>query len=66
MKRFENQIAIVTGAGRGIGEAIAKSLASGGGKVACVSRSNSAAKVAEAINAIETATTRPELRHITK
>jgi len=51
MNRFENQIAIVTGAGRGIGEAIAKALAAGGGKVACVSRSDSAAKVAQAINA---------------
>ena len=51
MNRFENQIAIVTGAGRGIGEAIAKAFAAGGGKVACVSRSASAAKVAEALNA---------------
>ena len=51
MNRFENQISIVTGAGRGIGEAIAKALAAGGGKVACVSRSDSAAKVAQAINA---------------
>lgn len=52
MNRFENQIAIVTGAGRGIGEAIAKRLAAEGAKVACVSRSESnSAKVAEAINA---------------
>lgn len=54
MNRFENQIAIVTGAGRGIGEAIAKRLAAGGAKVACVSRSESnSAKVAEAINAAQ-------------
>ena len=51
MNRFENQTAIVTGAGRGIGEAIAKALAAGGAKVACVSRSDSASKVAQAINA---------------
>jgi len=53
MNRFENQIAIVTGAGRGIGEAIAKRLADGGAKVACVSRSEAnSAKVAEVINAV--------------
>lgn len=53
MNRLENQIAIVTGAGRGIGEAIAKRLAEEGAKVACVSRSESnAAKVADAINAV--------------
>mgnify|MGYP000845959707 CR=1 FL=1 len=52
MNRFENQIAIVTGAGRGIGEAIARRLADEGAKVACVSRSEAnAAKVAAAINA---------------
>jgi 3-oxoacyl-[acyl-carrier protein] reductase len=45
-------IAIVTGAGRGIGEAIARRLAAGGARVACVSRSEAnAAKTAEAINA---------------
>ena len=45
-------IAIVTGAGRGIGEAIARRLAREGARVACVSRTESnAAKTAEAINA---------------
>jgi 3-oxoacyl-[acyl-carrier protein] reductase len=53
MKRFENQVAIVTGAGRGIGEAIAKRLADEGAKIACVSRSEANSnKVAEALNAL--------------
>ncbi len=52
MKRLEQQIAIVTGAGRGIGEAIARRLADEGARVLCVSRSEgNAARVAEAINA---------------
>ncbi len=41
---FENQTAIVTGAGRGIGHAIAARLASEGARVACVSRSEENAK----------------------
>ena len=42
--RFENQTAVVTGAGRGIGHAIAARLASEGARVACVSRSEENAK----------------------
>jgi len=52
MGKLENQVAIVTGAGRGIGQAIAIRLANEGAKIACVSRTEAnAAKVAEEINA---------------
>jgi 3-oxoacyl-[acyl-carrier protein] reductase len=50
--RLENQNAIVTGAGRGIGYAIAVRLASEGARVACVSRSKENAKrIADELNA---------------
>jgi len=51
--RFENQTAIVTGAGRGIGHAIAVRLASEGARVACVSRSDENAKrTADELNSL--------------
>lgn len=50
--RFENQIAVVTGAGRGIGHAIAVRLASEGARVASVSRTEAnAQRTADEINA---------------
>jgi len=50
--RFGNQVAIVTGAGRGIGHAIALRLASEGARVAVVSRTEAnAERTAEEINA---------------
>ena len=51
--RFENQVAIVTGAGRGIGQAIALRLANEGARIGCVSLTDANAKhVANQINAI--------------
>ena len=51
--RFENQVAVVTGAGRGIGHAIAVRLAKEGARVASVSRTKAnAQKTADEINAI--------------
>jgi len=53
MMRFENQVAVVTGAGRGIGHAIALRLAQEGARVASVSRTASnAQKTADEINAL--------------
>jgi len=50
--RFGNQVAIVTGAGRGIGHAIAVRLASEGARIAVVSRTElNANRTAEEINA---------------
>lgn len=48
---FNNRIALVTGAGRGIGRAIAKNLAASGVKVICVSKSNNCESVVAEIKA---------------
>src|ERR1700742_2929608 len=51
--KLENQVAIVTGAGRGIGHAIALRLAQEGARVASVSRTEAnAKKTADEINAL--------------
>ncbi len=53
MSRFANKVAVVTGAGRGIGQEIARAFAAEGAKVAVVSRSESSCgKAAEEINAL--------------
>ena len=51
MSKFSDKVAVVTGAGRGIGNAIAKKLASEGAKIAAISRSvESSQSCAEEIN----------------
>jgi len=48
---FEEKVAVITGAGHGIGEATAKMLAGKGVKVVCNSKSDSCKRVAEEIQA---------------
>lgn len=60
MKRFENQVAIVTGAGRGIGEAIAIRLAAEGAKIAVVSRTETnSVRTADTLNSSSPETAKP-------
>jgi len=55
--RFEGQVAVITGAGRGIGRAIAFHFGNEGARVACVSRTEeNAKKIANEVNATRTET----------
>ena len=55
--RFEGQVAVITGAGRGIGRAIALRFGNEGARVACVSRTEeNAKKIANEVNATHTET----------
>src|SRR5246500_822539 len=58
--RFEGQVAVVTGAGRGIGRAIALRFTSEGARVACVSRTEeNAKKIADEINGLRNESAKP-------
>jgi 3-oxoacyl-[acyl-carrier protein] reductase len=58
--RFENQVALVTGAGRGIGHAIALRLGNEGARVACVSRSETnATRTSDELNAARADSAKP-------
>jgi 3-oxoacyl-[acyl-carrier protein] reductase len=51
MNRFVDQVAVITGAGRGIGQAIAQRLAAEGARIAVVSRTiENAQKTADQLN----------------